>query len=839
MKKASNDKTKPGRRKKATAVVPSNGPVRESLKESFQRHLTYSLAKDEYTATLRDCYTSVSMTVRDRLICHWIDTQQTYYRKDAKRVYYLSLEFLIGRTLGNSLINLDLQGPVRDALSDLGHDLERMEEIEFDAGLGNGGLGRLAACFMDSLATLELPAYGYGIRYEYGIFFQKILNGYQVETPDPWLRYGNVWEIERPEYLYPVKFFGQVREYVDAAGVMRHDWVDTRDIIAVAYDTPIPGYKNNTVNTMRLWSAKSSREFDLEYFNHGDYEKAVSDKAQSETISKVLYPNDNVFIGKELRLKQEYFFVSATMQDIMRRYRKNRPAERRFRDFPDKVAIQLNDTHPAIGIPELMRLLLDMEGLGWEEAWDVTVRTFGYTNHTILPEALEKWPVSLFQRVLPRHIQIIYEINRRFLEDVAKRYPGDADRIREMSIIEEGPEKRIRMANLAIVGSHSVNGVSALHSEILKNDLFRNFASFWPGKFNNKTNGITQRRWLRLCNPLLSDLITSVIGDRWVTDLADLKKLVPFADDALFREQWRAVRLKNKERLARYILDHAKTEVDPLSLFDGHVKRIHEYKRQLLNTLHVISLYNRLRKNSGPSGVPRTVIFSGKAAPGYHMAKLLIKFITSIAEVINNDPAVGDWLKVVFIENYSVSLAEKIIPAVDLSEQISTAGTEASGTGNMKFALNGALTIGTLDGANIEIMNEVGRQNIFIFGNTAEEIVTLRRQGYDPRAYYAANAEVKAVLDMISGGFFSPSEPELFMPLADALLRYGDYYMVLADFGSYAASQQKVSDTFRDQDLWTRMSILNVARMGYFSIDRTTREYAEDIWKAQRVPIGT
>jgi starch phosphorylase len=834
MRKIAKD-AKPSPKKTHIQQASANGADTESLKQSFSHHLTYALAKDEFTATPRDCYTSIAMTVRDRLVRKWIETQQTYYNKNAKRIYYLSLEFLIGRTLGNSLLNLDMQDTTQSAVSELGYKLEELQEIESDAGLGNGGLGRLAACFLDSLATLELPAYGYGIRYDYGIFFQKIINGYQVETPDAWLRYGNPWEIERPEFLYPVKFYGQVREYVDERGGGRHEWVDTRDIMALAFDTPIPGYRNNTVNTMRLWSAKSSREFDLEYFNHGDYEKAVADKARSETISKVLYPNDNVFIGKELRLRQEYFFVSATLQDVMRRYAKTHPPGHKFRDFADKVAIQLNDTHPAIGIPELMRILLDGEGLCWEDAWDITVRIFAYTNHTVLPEALEKWPVSLLERVLPRHIRIIYEINRRFLEEVSLRFPGDTTRQREMSIIEEGPEKRINMAHLAIVGSHSVNGVSALHSDILKMEIFRHFHEMWPGKFNNKTNGVTQRRWLKLCNESLSELIVSAIGERWVTDLYELRKLIPLADDSSFRQRWRTARQKNKERLARYILDHQRIAVNPESLFDGHVKRIHEYKRQFLNALHVVSLYNRLKDHPGEEMVPRTVLFAGKAAPGYFMAKLIIKLITSIADVINSDPVIGDRLKVVFIENYSVSLAEIIVPAVDLSEQISTAGTEASGTGNMKFALNGAITIGTLDGANIEIMDEIGKENIFICGHTAEQIKELRG-GYDPLRYYSADSELKEVIDMISSGFFSPSEPEFFRPLVDSLLRQ-DSYLVLADFASYAECQRKVSRAYRDQDRWTRMSIMNVANMGYFSIDRTTRAYAEEIWKIKPVPI--
>ncbi|MHB8883354.1 MAG: glycogen/starch/alpha-glucan phosphorylase [Thermodesulfovibrionales bacterium] len=808
----------------------------EALKKSFARHLKYSLAKDEYSATKLDCYASVALTVRDRLISQWIETQQAYYKKNVKRIYYLSLEFLIGRTLGNSLINLDLMDSTHKALVDLGYDMETLREIEFDAGLGNGGLGRLAACFMDSLATLEIPAYGYGIRYEYGIFFQWIIDGYQVETSDNWLRYGNPWEIERPEYLYIVKFYGRVDQHYEH-GVLRNNWVDTKDVAAVAYDTPIPGYGNNTVNTMRLWSAKSTREFDLDYFNHGDYERAVSDKAQTETISKVLYPNDNVFEGKELRLKQEYFFVSATIQDIIRRYRKTHNPTDRFADFPAKVAIHLNDTHPAIGISELMRILVDTEGLAWEVAWDITVRTFGYTNHTVLPEALEKWPVSLFESILPRHIQIIYEINRRFLADINVRFPNDLDRLRRMSIIEEADEKRVRMAHLSIIGSHSVNGVSALHSDILKRGLFRDFHELWPERFNNKTNGITQRRWLKLCNPALSGLITGRIGDGWTTDLYRLKEIEPLAKERDFLNQWQEVKYRNKQRLASYIKDKIKVAVNPDSLFDCHVKRIHEYKRQLLNILHVVRLYNKIKSGSPGAVVPRTIIFAGKAAPGYAMAKLIIKLINSIADVVNNDPYINDLLKVVFISNYSVSMAELIMPAADLSEQISTAGTEASGTGNMKFALNGALTIGTLDGANIEIRDEVGEENIFIFGHTAGEIEDIGRKGYDPYVYYEQNPELKLAIDMISGGFFSRTQPDLFRPVVDSLLHQGDQYRVLADFAAYCDCQQKVGATYKDRDAWATQSIMNVARMGYFSADRTIQEYADDIWGVKRMPI--
>ena len=806
----------------------------ESLKDSLVNHLEFSLAKDEYSSTQRDRFKSLALAVRDRLIERWVETQQTYYNESSKRVYYLSLEFLTGRLLGNAIMNLGLEENIRRALQDLGNDLEDLQDMEFDAGLGNGGLGRLAACFLDSMATLELPAYGYGIRYEYGIFFQRIVDGYQVETPDSWLRYGNPWEIERPEYLYPVKYHGRVDHTVGESGSYRCAWVDADEVMAMAYDTPVPGYENNTVNNMRLWAAKSTRDFRLDYFNHGDYEKAVSDKVHTETISKVLYPNDNVFEGKELRLKQEYFFVSATMQDIMRRYKKS--TDGGFSRFPELVAIQLNDTHPAIAIAELMRLLVDQEGIGWDEAWGVTVSTFGYTNHTILPEALEKWPVELLGHVLPRHLEIIYEINRRFLASVVERFPGDAARLSRMSLIEEGDGKRVRMAYLAIAGSHSVNGVAALHSQILKDSVFRDFYEMWPEKFNNKTNGITQRRWLKLCNPQLSDLITTSIGEGWVKDLNELRKLEPFADDARFLEQWRAVKRENKVRLSEHIHTANGFPVDPDSLFDCQVKRMHEYKRQLLNCLHVVTLYHRIKMKTDAPDVPRVVIFAGKAAPGYHMAKLIIKLINSIAEVVNADSEIGDRLKVVFLANYGVTLAERIMPAADLSEQISTAGTEASGTGNMKFALNGAVTIGTLDGANVEIRQEVGEENFFLFGMKAEEVESGRRAGYDPGAIYRGNPELKQVIDMIGEGGFSPGQPDLFRPIVDSLLG-SDYYMLLADYCEYVACQERVAETYRERERWARMSMLNTARTGKFSSDRTIREYAEEIWGLRPVPV--
>ena len=809
----------------------------ESLKESFVHNLEFALAKDEFSATDRDKFNSLALTVRDRLIERWIETQQGYYRQKCKRVYYLSLEFLIGRALGNAVINLGLEENVEKAMRELGTSMEEMQELEHDAGLGNGGLGRLAACFLDSMATLALPAYGYGIRYEYGIFFQRIRAGNQIETPDNWLRYGNPWEVERPEHLYPVHFYGRVAQSEDENGRMIFDWVDTQTVMAMAYDTPVPGYRNGTVNNMRLWAAKSTREFDLEYFNHGDYERAVSDKDRSETISKVLYPNDNMFEGRELRLKQEYFFVAATFHDIIRRYKKSGVPG--FRDFPDQVAVQLNDTHPSVAILELMRLLMDKEGLGWEEAWDITVKVFGYTNHTILPEALEKWPLSLFGRVLPRHLQIAFEINRRHLEEVSLRWPGDGERLRRMSLIEEEGEKKLRMSHLAVVGSHSLNGVSALHTRILKESLFKDFFELWPLRFNNKTNGITPRRWLLLCNPGLADLITEHIGSGWITDLEQLIKLAPLAESSEFRRAWRVVKLRNKQALAQIIHRLTGTAVDPSSLFDCQVKRIHEYKRQLLNVLHVLHLFRCLKANPDCAILPRTVIFAGKAAPGYAMAKLIIRLIHAVADMVNEDSEAAGRLKVVFIPNYGVSLAEAIVPAADLSEQIATAGTEASGTGNMKLALNGALTIGPLDGANVEIREAVGAENYFLFGLSTEEIAERRKSGYDPRAVYRATPQLKEVLDMIASGVLCPEEPGRFAPLLNALLDHGDQYMLLADFPGYIECQERVEAAYRAEETWTRMSILNVAHMGRFSSDYTVRAYAEEIWGAKPAPVRT
>jgi starch phosphorylase len=803
--------------------------------KSFLEHLEFTMGKDKYTATHFDFYNALAYTVRDRMIERWLDTQQAYYNEDPKRVYYVSMEFLMGRTLENSLINLGMLGDFREAMDSLSYSFDKLIDEEQDAGLGNGGLGRLAACFLDSMATMSIPAYGYGIRYEYGMFRQKVVAGAQVEIPDNWLRYRNTWEMDRQEHLHPVKFYGKVTTITDAVGRSHHSWSDTEDVMAMAYDTPIPGYGSHTVNTMRLWSAKSTREFELDYFNEGNYIRAVEKKMVSENISKVLYPADDIPEGKELRFKQEYFLASATIYDVIYRFRKTHDD---LRLLPDKVAIQLNDTHPALAIPELMRVLIDHERMEWNDAWEITVRTFAYTNHTILPEALEKWPTWFFEHILPRHLMIIYEINDHFLAQVKSRFPGDTERIGRMSIIEEHWEKRVRMAHLAIVGSHSVNGVAALHTEILKNEVFRDFHEMYPERFNNKTNGITQRRWLKLANPPLSALIDASIGDDWTTDLFELKKLLPLAEKSAFRQRWRDVKRENKRRLADYILRHNHIEVNIDSLFDCQVKRFHEYKRQLLNVFHVITLYNRIKENPSLDFVPRTVIFSGKAAHSYAMAKLIIRLVNAVADTVNCDPDVGARLKVVFLNNYGVSLAEKIFPAADLSEQISTAGTEASGTGNMKFALNGALTIGTLDGANIEIMNEVGPDNIFIFGLDAREVTALRSSGYNPRDYYHRIPELRKLIDMISEGAFSPDDRDLFKPIVDSILNQGDHYMLMADYASYIARQEEVSELYRDQVEWARRSILNAAAMGKFSSDRTIAEYARDIWGVETFAVS-
>ncbi len=804
----------------------------KALKHSLANRLEYSAGKDLYTATPRDWYHVTAWAIRDRLMERWMETMRTYYQVDAKRVYYLSLEFMIGRTLSNSALSLGICDEFTKALSDIGVDMEQVREMENDAALGNGGLGRLAACFLDSMASLGVPGYGYGIRYEYGMFNQRIENGYQVEHPENWLRYGNPWEFPRAEVLYPVKFNGRVVSYPDEKGETHYHWIDTDDVMAMAYDTPIPGFGANTVNNMRLWSAKSSRDFDLGYFNEGNYIKAVADKNDSENLSKVLYPDDTTEMGRELRIKQQYFFISASLQDIIFRFRKHHDS---FDLLPDKVAIQLNDTHPVLAIPEMMRILIDIEHLSWAKAWHITTQTFAYTNHTLLPEALETWPVEIIDKLLPRHMQIIYEINQRFLNDVMHRHPGNPELLQRMSIIEEGHGKRVRMAHLAVVGSHKVNGVAALHTQLMKRSIFADFHRFYPDKIINMTNGITPRRWLNQANTRLAKLISNHIGDEWITDLDQLKQLVPLADKATFRQAFREVKRENKIHLARQIKNTLGFDVNIDSLFDIHVKRIHEYKRQLLNVLHVVTLYNRIRNKPDEDITPRTVIFAGKAAPGYYLAKLIIKLINDVADIVNNDPLIGNKLKVAFLPNYNVSLAEQIVPACDLSEQISTAGTEASGTGNMKFALNGALTIGTLDGANVEILEEVGEKNIFIFGLTTEEVAQTKQTGYNPRQFYNDNSELKQVLDMIGSGYFSPAELERYKPIIYNLLDHGDHYMVLADYAAYIACQEKVAELYRDQETWFRKAILNTANMGKFSSDRTIREYAKQIWHTEPV----
>jgi starch phosphorylase len=805
----------------------------KNFKRLFLKHLEYTLGKDNYSATKNDLYLALAYSVRDLLVERWRETQQKCYVHDAKRVYYISMEFMTGRSLDNSLINLGLKDAWVEALRELDLDYETLSDLEWDAGLGNGGLGRLAACFLDSLATMSMPAYGYGIRYEYGIFFQKIVDGVQVEIPDNWLRNSNPWEFVRQEHLHPVKFYGRVITRQDENGAEVKHWIDTEDVMAMAYDLPIPGFGNNLVNTMRLWSAKATREFDLHFFIEGKYIEAVQKKMLSENISKVLYPADTVIEGRELRLKQEYFLVSATIQDILHRFKKMHKEELHL--IPRKIAIQLNDTHPSLAIPEMMRILMSHDHLDWERAWDITLHTFAYTNHTVLPEALETWPVWMFAKILPYHLQIIFEINERFIEEARKRFPDDPQRLRRMSLIEEGPEKKIRMSHLAIVGSHSVNGVSELHTKILKEEVFRDFHEMYPERFNNKTNGITQRRWLRQANPGLAGLISSYIGDDWVTNLEELRKLKPLAEDREFRAKWRRIKLENKAKLAEYIARSNRITVSADSLFDCQAKRIHEYKRQMMNILHVITLYNRLKEAPPADFVPRTFIFSGKAAPSYFLAKLVVKLINSAGGVINKDPEIRDRLKVVFLANYNVSLAERIMPAADLSEQISTAGTEASGTGNMKFALNGALTIGTLDGSNMEIMEEVGKENFFLFGMTIEEVARLRQLGYNPREIYNRNMELKKALDMIASGVFSPNTPDLFRPLVESLLDRGDQYLVLADFESYRACQEEAGRLYTDHDEWTRRCILNTAGMGKFSSDRTIAEYAREIWDVHPV----
>ncbi len=806
----------------------------ETLKRAFADHLFYLQGKNAATATDNDFYTALAYTVRDRLLYRWLKTQERYTDEKVKMVAYLSAEFLMGRHLGNSLINLEIYDQVKQAVAETGLDMDKLLEQEEDPGLGNGGLGRLAACFLDSLATLEMPAIGYGIRYEFGIFHQIIRNGFQLEIPDNWLKLGNPWEIARPEAKVEIKLGGYTEPYTDDRGHYRVCWIPGRTVIAIPYDTPVPGYNTNTVNTLRLWKAEASDEFDFDAFNSGQYDNAVAEKMSSETISKVLYPNDNTPQGRELRLEQQYFFVSASLQDMIRRHLLVHPT---LDDFHEYFAIQLNDTHPTIGIAELMRLLLDEYELEWNHAWHITQNTFAFTNHTLMPEALERWPVSLLERVLPRLLEIIYEINFRFMEDVKTWYPKDEGRISRLSIIQEQPEKSVRMASLACVGSHAINGVAALHTELLKQSVLKDFYELWPEKFTNKTNGVTPRRWILLSNPALSELLTEKLGGKgWLTHLDQMRKLEEFVDDPAFCDRWRQIKQQNKQDLAAYIWKHNGIDVDVNSMFDVQVKRIHEYKRQLLAVLNIITLYNRLRRDPGLDIVPRTFIFGGKAAPGYYMAKLIIKLVNAVADVVNRAPHVRGRIKVVFLANFNASLGQRIYPAADLSEQISMAGKEASGTGNMKFSMNGALTIGTLDGANIEIREEVGEENFFLFGLTAEEVLTMKQRGYDPMEYYNGNQELRDVIDAIACGDFSPGDPDLFRPIVDSLLHH-DEYMLLADYQSYVESQKHVSQIYRDQAMWTRMSIVNAARMGKFSSDRTIRQYCDEIWNVKPVTI--
>ncbi|MFW6357832.1 MAG: glycogen/starch/alpha-glucan phosphorylase [Chroococcales cyanobacterium] len=811
------------------------GTSQQTLRRAFADNLFYLQGKAANWATPYDIYMALSYTVRDRLLQRWIKTvEQAYFSPTTKVVCYLSAEFLIGRQLGKNLINVGIYEKARQVVKEAGYNLYDILEQENEPALGNGGLGRLAACYLECLSSLEIPAIGYGLRYEFGIFEQAIEKGWQIEHPERWLRFGNPWEIPRPEYTVEVKLGGHTESYTDESGQYRVRWIPDRTVLGTPYDFPISGYNSNTVNTLRLWSAKASNDFHFQIFNSGDFAHAVADKTFSETITKVLYPNDNIYQGRELRLQQQYFFVSCSLQDIIHTYLRS---HQDFKAFPERVALQINDTHPAIGIAELMRLLIDEHQLEWEFAWEITQKTFAFTNHTLLPEALERWSVNLFGRLFPRHLQIIYEINQRFLNEVRLKYSADEGQIQRLSLIEEGHEKQVRMANLAIVGSHTVNGVAALHTELLKLELFRDFYDLWPDKFQNKTNGITPRRWLLLANPKLALLITERLGKDWIKDLWELKKLEPLVEDAEFCDRWRQVKQDNKNDLAEYIHQVTGITVNANSLFDVQVKRIHEYKRQLLSLLHVITLYNQIKRNPSLNVVPRTVIFAGKAAPGYFMAKLIIKLINSVADKINSDSTIGDRIKIVFLPNFNVTLGERIYPAADLSEQISTAGKEASGTGNMKFALNGAVTIGTLDGANIEIREAVGYSNFFLFGLTSTEVMDFKHSGYNPRHFYRENEELREAIDQIANGYFSEGDRNLFYPLINALLNRDEYF-IFADYSDYIEAQKRVNLAYQNVENWTKMSILNSARIGYFSGDRAIQEYAEDIWKVKPAPIS-
>ena len=780
----------------------------------------------QQNATDQDFFTAVAYTVRDRILARWFKTLDCYKKHDVRVVCYLSAEFLMGPHLANNLLNLQIEAPVRQAVAELGRDFDQIIEQEREPGLGNGGLGRLAACYLDSMATLGVPAIGYGIRYQFGIFQQQIRDGWQVELTDYWLRYGNPWEIRRPNEAVDVGYGGHTEGWADSTGKYRVRWVPASVVRGVPYDTPIVGYRSGIANDLRLWRSEATESFYFERFNSGDYQGAVAGKTFAENITKVLYPNDEDIQGKELRLQQQYFFTSCALQDMIRLHQR---VGRSIDTFHEKWAIQLNDTHPSIGIAELMRLLVDEHGLDWEKAWEITSHTFSYTNHTLLPEALERWSLPLFSTLLPRHLEMIYEINARFLNQVRQRFNGDEARVSRMSIIDEQGEKQIRMAHLACVGSHHINGVAELHTTLLKTNVLRDFYELWPEKFINVTNGVTPRRWLAVSNPEQSALMTRVIGDGWTGDLDELRKLEQFAEDAAFRVDWRKVQQDVKTRLAKYILDETGICVDPRSMFDVQVKRIHEYKRQHLNALHILTLYFRLKQKPNLDIVPRTFLFGGKAAPGYAMAKLIIKLINSIGDVVNNDPDVKHRLKVIFLPDYNVTFGQKVYPAADLSEQISTAGKEASGTGNMKFAMNGALTIGTLDGANVEIRDAVGQENFFLFGLTADQVQSRIAQGYRPRTVYESNPFLREVIDGLGSGQFSHGDRSLFRPILDQLLDH-DPYLLFADYQSYIDCQDRVSETYRDQEAWSRMAILNAARMGKFSSDRSIREYCQNIW---------
>ena len=814
-------------------AVPPLGMEADNIVRDFRHYFNHTLGRDEISRSGHYLYTSLALALRDRLVERWKNTRQGYRKADCKLAYYLSLEFLMGRTLGNAMLNLDIDESTTVALRNLGLELEEIASHEHDAGLGNGGLGRLAACFLDSCATLQLPVMGYGLRYEYGMFRQRIEEGSQVEEPDHWLRDGNPWEIERPEHGVRVKFGGHTEHHTDVRGGWRVRWVNSQDVLAIPHDVPIPGYRNGTVNTLRLWRAAATEEFNLNEFNAGSYTEAVAAKNAAENITMVLYPNDASESGKELRLKQQYFLASASLQDVLRQWQKMHDKD--FSTFAEKVSFQLNDTHPTCAVPELMRLLMDVHGLSWDAAWDITRRTMAYTNHTLLPEALERWPVHMFGRLLPRLLEIVREINARFLREVALRWPGETERHRRMAIIEDGQEQYVRMAYLAVVACHSVNGVAELHSQLLRQHLFRDFYEMWPDKFNNKTNGVTPRRWLSWSNPEMSKLVTQAIGEGWVTDLGQLKKLTPLADDPNFRAQWRAVKKVNKQRLADLVARDCGVVFDTHALFDVQVKRIHEYKRQLLNVLHVIHLYDRIKRRDTGDWLPRCVLIGGKAAPGYVMAKRIIKLVNAVAKVVNEDPDTQGMLRLAFLPDYRVSAMEVICPGADLSEQISTAGKEASGTGNMKFMMNGALTIGTLDGANIEIREEVGSDNFFLFGLTAAE-VEARHGHYDPGAIIASDEYLGPVMHLLQSGHFNLFEPGAFDPIIHSITDPHDPWLTAADFRSYIEAQRQVARAYRDEERWTRMSILNTAASGKFSSDRTILDYNRDIWHLPQVP---